>query len=225
MEKIILFFISILFLATTCNHPTNSKRAVITLHDTVYKYVPHRAPDSAYLGAYEGMQGPFMMPKYPGSKDSILIEDHSWRIDSGYSRYVSTAQGYLRKRRSDGSIVDLPMIIEDDQRYDTVRTQHPARYHVPAAPVAEQTPAAVHLPEKEDIDETKALWKKLRKVKLPYTYKANDIMTITVTARKIYTKTVKDTIYLYTKLTGLTRSTGNHTPAEPITIEAREVID
>ena len=80
MEKTIPFISVILLLSilVSCNNQpqTNSKPTIITIHDTVYKFIPHVAPEQALLGRYERAQGPFMIPKGPGSKDSILIEDH-----------------------------------------------------------------------------------------------------------------------------------------------------
>lgn len=220
---IILSLIHLLF------HSCNNTSAVPTarvIHDTVHVPFPHKAPDSAYLGKYEGMQGPFMMAKYPGSKDSMLIEDYQWKIDSGYHRYASTARGYLHKRDKHGRIVDLPMIIEDNQPYDTLKMRHAGGTSVRvASPKVEKIPDAVHPPTESYKEEVKALWKKLRKVKLPYTYKPNETMELTVTGREIYTSKSHDTIYLHTKLTALARILNSKEAAEPITMEAREVID
>lgn len=212
----------------SCNNqlPADNKPIIITVHDTVYKFVPHVAPEKAYLGKYESVRGPFMIPKAPGSKDSILIEDHDWRIDSGYSKYVSTARGYLHRKGRHGRVEDLPIVIHDSQDYDSLRTRQPATRPVPIAAV-QPASDSVHLPSKDAEQEVKALWKKLRKVSLPYTYSPGDgTIRLTITSRTVSVEQAGDTLYLITNLTCLSRSRDNllATPA-PMTMQAREPIE
>lgn len=219
-----LFVISISLLTTSSchNHP---KPVVQVIHDTVLKFIPHRAPDSAYLGPYEGTKEPFIIPVSPGSKDSLLVEDLQWGIDSGCHKYISRATGYLHQKDKNGKIIDQPITVIDDQNYDTLKTHFPAHRPLPAAvlPPSKKLPDSVHTAGAEE--DTKTKWKKIRAAQLPYVYKKNDQVQCTIVARKVTTETSHDTIYLKTVVTAMVKFLHSNKPDVPVTMEEKEPIE
>jgi len=192
--------------------------------DTVLVYVPHRAPDSACLGKYETIKGPFVVPM--NSETDIIVENHRWSADVQKHTYRTVADGYMHVKQPDGSYVDEPAHIEETNKYDTLHTQQPAMYHLPVAKaVPKEVPDSVHLPSSGEEQQLRALLKKLRGVKLPYTYMGNSNMELTVTDRKISTETIHDTIFLKTKLTCTARFIDGQYPTQTITLQGTEPLN
>lgn len=187
-------------------------------------YVPYMAPDSAFFGGYERMKGPYSKP-FDSTMD-IIVEGHQLEIDPVTGKYYNATRGYLRVKQEDSSYQDKWMEMREEYNYDTTWKHTPVQPSLPLAkpPAAKAAPDSIHPAGGSAEQKTKNFWKKLRKVRLPYTYKVGGNMLLTITARKVYTEAVNDTIYLNTALT-CTASWPGSTATEPVTMEAREVIE
>ena len=190
-------------------------------------YVPHKAPDSAVLGAYEQVSGPYSAPW--NATTDVLVESHGFDIDMKEHKYHSYTNGYLHKKDRDGNYYDQKVEILETYDYDTLHTRYPAERPIPiaAASLAEsrRVPDSVHLPSKKQEEEVRTFWKQMRHRKLPYRYMVGGNMQITVTSRRVAIEMAHDTIYLKTLLKCFASYPGTKSPSEPMEMEAREPIE
>lgn len=193
------------------------------LHIQETVYVPHRAPDSAYLGAYEQVKGPFLKPL--DTRTDVVVEDHQFNIDMKEGKYHSTTKGYLHIKNDDGTYHDRPVSIDETYHYDTMKTQFPSTRRVPVVKdsVIKKAPDSVHLSSKKD-EELKKFWRHLRSVKLPYTYTIGDNI-VTVVDRTVRMETIHDTAFVITTLNCSVRRAGSTAPAEKVEMEGTQPLD
>lgn len=198
-----------------------------TSKDTVIRYIPHIAPIKSWLGKYEQAQVPFVFA-IDANTDAIIL-DHHWTVDLEKHTYHTVANGYKHARQADGSYIDFPMHVDETNSYDTLHTWKQSGQQLPAiagTPSIKPLPDSLHLPGADEEAKAKALWRKLRKVKLPYTYKPDPNMTLTVLRRKIWVESTRDSLFLYTQLTSIEGPFGTKVSStDTITIEARETIE
>lgn len=145
------------------------------------RFIPHRAPDKAYLGKYEGEKGPFVINE-PGRE--VIMEDHNWKIGKNGTEYQTEATGYYSYKDANGRFRHKAFLLRDSTDYDTVHSYQVPTSRLPIAD-ADKLPDSLYISSLEEDGIFGApVWERIRTSALPFRFRANN-REYTVTNRKI----------------------------------------
>lgn len=142
--------------------------------DTIIKYVPHKAPASAYLGKFENEKGSFKV------KDSLfknmIIDNREWAIDSTGTKYLTKAEGTVDVQTPDGHIEKGKITVEDEQNYDLLKLHNIPFIYTPQPVTDFFSDAALRASIDKDGIHSRLLWEKIQTLNdFPYQFKAAGI--------------------------------------------------